>query len=118
MGAGASKMEQMEETRNENGESETHLSASRYATRGTQPSYDTNDPAPPSSPSPPFIVPPVAVRGQGVEVSNPGQPPLLRAIYVSVLFKRGCYSISTQLVNALLFNRVARRRAGSRRARA
>lgn len=54
---------------------------------------------------------PVCTRACPVESWIPGQPPS-RPIYISVLFKHDCYSISTQLVNALLFNRVARRRAG------
>lgn len=55
---------------------------------------------------------PVCARASNPVVSStPGRPPS-RAIYISVLFKPDCYSISTQLVNALLFNRVARRRAG------
>lgn len=54
---------------------------------------------------------PVCTRAHPVESWIPGQPPS-RPIYISVLFKHDCYSISTQLVNALLFNRVARRRAG------
>lgn len=54
---------------------------------------------------------PVCTLAHPVESSIPGQPPS-RPIYISVLFKHDCYSISTQLVNALLFNRVARRAAG------
>lgn len=54
---------------------------------------------------------PVCTRARPVESWIPDQPPS-RPIYISVLFKHDCYSISTQLVNALLFNRVACRRAG------
>lgn len=90
----------MEYERRNGRESETHLARRETKERErfrAHRSYNINDP--------------VCTRALPVESWIPGQPPS-RPIYISVLFKHDCYSISTQLVNALLFNRVACRRAG------